>query len=122
MQCLAAGYGWICAGANQEDGRCAFIELEESEPLRLVDSNVGQQQGEVDDLLPLDLDPDTRLMALNGFRSLEPRLGSARRNQKVKIHKFPNQEIINSITMHLHVDERWSTKGEPLAVISYVHL
>ena len=79
---------------------------------------MGQQQGEVDDLLPLDLDPDSRLMAYNGFRPLESRLASVRRNQRVKIHKFPNQEIVNSITLYQYVDEQDGTKGEPLAIIS----
>ena len=73
----------------------------------------------MDDLLPLDLDPESRLLAYNGFRPLEhPRLGSIRRNQRVKYHKFPNQEIINSITMYQHVDEHSGTKDEPLAIIA----
>ena len=105
-------------GGGQGDGRCAFVELAESEPLHLRDYNAGLPSGEVDDLLPLDLDLDSRRMAYNGFRPLEPRLGSIRRHQRVKYHKFPNQEIINSITMYQYVDERDGTKDEPLAIIA----
>ena len=105
-------------GGGQNDGRCAFVELAEAEPLRPRDPNAGLPPGEVDDLLPIDLDPDSRLMAYNGFRPLEPRLGSIRRHQRVKYHKFPNHEIINSITLYQHVDEENGTKDEPLAIIA----
>lgn len=53
--CLDAAYGWICVGGD-DNGQCAFI--------RINDTGIGrantQSHAEVDDLLPLDLDPEYR--------------------------------------------------------------
>lgn len=53
--CLDAAHGWICVGGD-ENGQCAFISIDESGARRTS----FQSHAEVDDLLPLDLDPEYR--------------------------------------------------------------
>ena len=119
-QCLDAGYGWICVGGS-ECGRCAFICIGESSPnngrSRDRDRN---HHAEVDALLPLDLDPESRLLAHSFLqRSQASATAGGRRKSEVQIHEIGGS-IVNSITIHRLLSDRKGFQEEVVAVLTYV--
>ncbi|KAL8838231.1 MAG: hypothetical protein Q9170_002221 [Blastenia crenularia] len=96
-QCLDARYGWICVG-GPNNGRCAFICTDVREPVSRQRSFF-RHEAEVDALLPLDLDPESRVLAHSYFQRLRTRSPSSRRRPEVQIHELGGS-ITNSATIH----------------------
>ena len=96
--CLDAAYGWICVG-GADQGRCAFIRLNEAESSLSSDAAAGHD-AEVDELLPLDLDPESRTLP-HSFpnRSQGPFTSPDRRKPEIKFHELGDQ-IVNSVSIH----------------------
>lgn len=111
-QCLGAGHGWICVGGS-ENGRCAFINIGESTPF----SNLTARRSEVDALLPLDLDPDSRMHAqdLITRHGLDAHPPSWR--PKVTYHELGTL-IVNSISVHKIVGDKSGIRDEIVAVLT----
>lgn len=100
-QCLDARYGWICVG-GPANGHCAFICIggKESSSGR---GNAFRHEAEVDALLPLDLDPDSRMLAHSYFQRLRSTSSPSRSKPEVQIHELgPNtmNSIMNSVSIH----------------------
>lgn len=114
--CLAAAYGWIVVG-GLEKGRCALVKVkaEGSEESSL---RASQHHAEVDALLPLDLDPQSRFEAhrfLAGSRS-DTELVSGRKAE-VQILEL-GAEIVNSATIYLLRGDGNEIQDELLAVFT----
>lgn len=91
-QCLDARYGWICVG-GPANGGCAFVSLDGKEVIG------GSHEAEVDALLPLDLDPESRMLAHNYFQRLRASSPSSRSRPEVQIHDLGGS-ITNSVAIH----------------------
>ena len=110
-QCLGAGYGWICVGGF-DNGRCAFVDYRDS---RGEGSKEGvQTYTEVDALLPLDLDPESRrahdfLHSVSSF---------SRRSQPIVTYHELGKSIVNSITVHCLKSDKDGLKDEVVAVLT----
>ena len=98
--CLDAAHGWICAG-GKPSGQCAFVKI----PGPVHDDGTPPilSAAEVDDVLPLNLDPESRALATGTSGWLETpayqpyevhyyELGSAIVNS-VKIHKIQSPQV-----------------------------
>lgn len=95
-QCLDAAHGWVCVG-GPDNGRCAFISVgDRSDKESAVDAT-RQPHTEVDALLPLDLDPESRLLDLHSFYGNQ-RLARASKPE-VYTHEI-GTSIVNSVTIY----------------------
>ena len=109
--CLGAGYGWICVGGYNK-GQCVFIDLRDDPPFgRTVRSAV---PAEVDELLPLDLDPHPRLLGHHQSRALRP---ATRRDEK-KVNQDIGGLIVNAITIFKYVHKSIDVPDETVAVLA----
>ncbi|KAL6717226.1 hypothetical protein ACLMJK_005141 [Lecanora helva] len=132
--CLDAAHGWICAGGD-ENGQCAFIRIHDTS----TGGAASQSHAEVDDLLPLDLDPEYR-HARHDFRrapgwaqfpsrpkyELQHHETGGNRVNSVKIHRLPNpnsklqDEIVVVITNNDRTVKIFSlSQFRPLQAIEY---
>ena len=116
-QCLDAGYGWICVGGNR-DGRCAFIFVGEEDD----DSERGREAAsshplEVDALLPLDLDPGSRLLAHSFLQRSQSTRTTGRGKPEVQIHEVGGS-IVNSVTVHRLLSNQKGIEDEVVAVLT----
>ena len=109
--CLGAGNGWLCIGGYNK-GQCAFIDLRDAppfgRPIRPTSS------AEVDELLPLDLDPRSRLLTHD---QLQEDRHPVRRQAKV-ITKEIGSLIVNAITVHRFDHKSKDLRDETVAVLS----
>ncbi len=111
--CLDAGYGWICIG-GPKSGQCAFISVKEGGdgPTQAL-----RQDAEVDELLPLNLDPEYS-RAFNDPSAIlqwsRPARGSS---YDLHIHEL-GADIVNSITIHLLRSEKSGLEDEVVAVLA----
>ena len=119
-QCLDAGFGWICVGGST-NGRCAFIDINED---NLDDEGAGDRishhHAEVDALLPLDLDPESRLLAHSFLqRSQSAASSNSRKKPLVQIHEVGGS-IVNSVAVHRLRSEQEGLEDEVVAVMTWV--
>jgi hypothetical protein len=117
-QCLDAGYGWICVGGPR-NGLCAFISVggEECEGERGRES-IFDLPSEVDALLPLDLNPESRLLAHSFLhRSQTTSRITGHRKPEVQIHEVGGS-IVNSVTVHRLPSDQKGLKDEIVAVLT----
>lgn len=119
-QCLDAGFGWICVGGSI-NGRCAFIDINNDS---LGDEGDGDRtshhHAEVDALLPLDLDPESRLLAHSFLQRSQSAAGSnGRKKPLVQIHEVGGS-IVNSVTVHRLKSEQQGLEDEIVAVMTWV--
>ena len=92
-QCLDAAYGWVCVG-GLDGGQCAFIFIGDD----MVDS-AHHRHSEVDALLPLDLDPESRL--LDQHPSTGDRRPVREGRRKPEIHSNAmGTSIVNSVAIY----------------------
>lgn len=116
-QCLGAGHGWICVG-GPEDGRCAFVEIGENQPFPSSTSLSTARNVEVDSLLPLDLDPQSRMLAPDFLdRHAEDR--TPWRRPKVHYRDLGGL-IVNAITVHKLSNSKDGMRDEVVAVVTCV--
>ena len=99
-----------------EKGKCAFIDVRESGHGEHTNS-AGAETG-VDALLPLDLDPDSRLIAQdNLYRRLSLPPWTPRSRPKVYNHELGG-EIVNSITITLLRSGKQGLQDETVALVA----
>ncbi|KAF6240984.1 hypothetical protein HO173_000777 [Letharia columbiana] len=111
--CLDAGYGWICVG-GRENGRCAFISINESSD---GPTTAFRQHAEVDELLPLDLDPEYRRTISDPSVVLQWPRPSHGSSYELQTHEL-GADIVNSITIHLLRSEKNCREDEVVAVLA----
>ncbi|KAM0801734.1 hypothetical protein BDR22DRAFT_888194 [Usnea florida] len=111
--CLDAAYGWICVG-GRENGQCAFIRINENSdaPTRAFGQHV-----EVDELLPLDLDPESRRTLSNPNAFLQWPRPSWGTSYELQTHEL-GTDVVNSITIHLLQGEKSVFRDEVVAVLA----
>ena len=101
-QCLDAAHGWVCVG-GPDNGLCAFIFVgNRSDKGGLADTSRASN-AEFDALLPLDIDPDSRLLDQHSYygNQMLPRT----RKPEVHSHELGTC-IVNSVTVYrLHSDQ-----------------
>lgn len=122
-QCLDAGYGWICVGGS-DSGRCAFVNTHDECPKGGGDGSIPHHV-EVDALLPLELDPESRLLAHNFLQQRNQTFASAasttsvapRGKAEVHIHEVGGS-IVNSVTIHRLRSDREGFEDEIVAVLT----
>ena len=100
---------------GEAHGQCAFISIDERETGRTTI----RQHAEVDDLLPLDLDPESR-RSLHDLRRT-PQWGhypgEASAKYELQTHDLGGS-IVNSVTIHLLRNEQKEFKDEVVVVIT----
>ncbi|KAL8941635.1 MAG: hypothetical protein Q9216_002137 [Gyalolechia sp. 2 TL-2023] len=96
-QCLDARHGWICVG-GQSNGCCAFVSINGKESIGGRGS-FSRHEAEVDALLPLNLDPESRTLAHNYFQRLRASSPSSQSKPEVQIHELGGS-IMNSVAIH----------------------
>ncbi|KAL8776661.1 MAG: hypothetical protein Q9213_008186, partial [Squamulea squamosa] len=108
VQCLDARHGWICVG-GPDKGRCAFICINGQESGR-SQGRLSRHEAEVDALLPLDLDPDSRTLTQSYFRRLRSSSPPSRSKPEVQIHELAASianAITNSVAIYrLQIDQK----------------
>ena len=111
--CLDAGYGWIGVG-GQDNGRCAFISINEGsgQPTAAF-----SQHAEVDELLPLDLDPEYRRNFSDPSVLLQWTRPFRRDSYELQIHEM-GSDIVNSITLHPLRSEKNRQEDEVVALLT----
>ena len=100
---------------GEKYGQCAFISIDE----RGTGGTVLRQHAEVDDLLPLDLDPESR-RSLHDLRRTPQwghYLGGASAKYELQTHELGGS-IVNSVTIHLIRNEQKEFKDEVVVVIT----
>ena len=110
--CLDAAHSWICVGGD-ENGQCAFIRIDET----CIGDNSSQSHAEVDDLLPLDLDPEYR-HARQDLRRIPQWSHFSSRPKYELQHEVIGKERINSIKIHRLASSKPYLKHEIVAVIT----
>lgn len=114
--CLDAAHNWICVGGKQK-GQCAFIEIKRPANHSSSRSSYAHP-AEVDDLLPLDLDPDSRALIHHGS-STPP--SSPWRHSRYILHEFNlGGDIMNSVAVQLLPGGRQGLEDETVAVLTWV--
>ncbi|MCJ1387352.1 hypothetical protein MMC18_000195 [Xylographa bjoerkii] len=115
-RCLGAGFGWLCVG-GPDKGRCVFIHIGDSFSSAAASRQNARHTAEVDALLPLDLDPHSRILAQSflGSHDNDPPLPWQR--AKVEYHELGG-DIVNSITVHCLRSGKEGIQDEVVAVIA----
>ena len=130
--CLDARYGWVCVGAL-DDGNCAFINVSAGED-EFGNHNDGSS-AEVDALLPLDLDPESRLLATisgqsearpipRSHSSPDPVIPRRRRttfgfSREPVVHRVTcGEDIVNSVTIHRIHSNQKDCKNEDVVLVT----
>lgn len=109
---MAAGYGWVCAGNKK--GLLAALKLSDHGSSRR--QATAERREDVDVLLPLDLDPETRRQT---SRFLPERLAFERLsdNRKPELQVYEHgSDVVNSITLHTWLKEAGGCHNETVAV------
>lgn len=105
---------------GSEDGRCAFISVgEEDYDSERDRETISSHPLEVDALLPLDLDPGSRLLAHSFLQRSQTTHAAGRRKPEVQIHEV-GASIVNSVTVHRLLSEEKGLEDEVVAVLTWV--
>ena len=110
--CLDAGHGWICVGGD-EKGQCAFISID----LGSAGRPVSRSNYEVDDLLPLDLDPEYRHQRQEVRRSLSWSPYVVPPKYELHLREFGGERV-NSVTIHSLKNVGEGLRDETVVVIT----
>ncbi|KAI9729734.1 MAG: hypothetical protein M1834_006685 [Cirrosporium novae-zelandiae] len=94
-RCLVAGFGWVGVGGT-DNGLCAFVDISSGST---GNDQASSSAAEVDALLPIDLDPETRRQTLSILSERRSPLPSNRREPKIQIQEHGGH-IVNSVTIH----------------------
>lgn len=105
---------------GDRDGRCAFISVGEED----YDSERNREATssrplEVDALLPLDLDPGSRLLAHSFLQRSQTTYAAGRRKPEVQIQEVGGS-IVNSVTVHRLLSDQKGFEDEIVAVLTWV--
>jgi len=110
--CLDAACGWIGVGGD-ENGQCAFVSINETD----VGGASSQSRAEVDDLLPLDLNPEYRHIR-HDFRRTPPWPQYSSEPKYELQHREFGGERVNSIKIHSLSSANGNVKNEIVAVLT----
>lgn len=100
------------------EGRCAFISVGEENVDNERDRDTTSAHPlEVDALLPLDLDPGSRLLAHSFLQRSQTTHNSGRRRPEVQIHEVGGS-IVNSVTIHRLLSDQKGLEDEVVAVLT----
>jgi len=91
---LDAGYGWLCAGYKH--GKCALLKVGDFE----IGLDAPKDLFEVDDLLPLNLDPESRASHDSTWTPPTPPRPQLFRANHVSHFEF-GKVLINSVKIQL---------------------
>ena len=112
-RCLDAAHGWICAATDR--GKCVFIQIHHA-PDGQPRSRASQHRAEVDDLLPLDLDPVSRSLAP---QDIQHSRSADRGLPKYKVYNHSlGTELVNAVTIHKVQDIEKSTEDEIVVLLA----
>lgn len=112
--CLDAAYGWVCVG-GKEHGQCAFIHVNETESSSGSDRD-SRHDADVDALLPLDLDPESRVLAHSFLhRSQRTSTAAGRKKARTQFYELGDQ-IINSVSVHRLCSDQKGLEDEVVVV------
>ncbi|KAL8967703.1 MAG: hypothetical protein Q9183_002794 [Haloplaca sp. 2 TL-2023] len=116
-QCLDARHGWIAVG-GPINGRCAFICVNGKHGR----VNSIRHEAEVDALLPLDLDPESRLLARSYFQRLRSTSSPSRSKPEVQIHELgtESEHIMNSVSLHRLSGEKDGPHDDLVCVMTLI--
>ena len=132
--CLDARYGWVCVGALDE-GHCTFINVN-AEANDVTDRRQhNYSESEVDALLPLDLDPESRLLAtisgqsgarpipqhssLAGLATTQSAEARGDIRRKPIVHRVQcGDDIVNSVTIYRLRTTRKDCQDEDVVVVT----
>lgn len=95
-QCLDAAHGWVCVG-GPEGGTCAFIFVGVEATHSATQAT--RSHSEVDALLPLDLDPDSRMLDHHSYIGGRRPIRASRRKPEVHYNQM-GTSIVNSVTIY----------------------
>lgn len=110
-QCLDAAYGWICAGGGQ--GQCALIRIANDQDGQSR-SGPRQRRAEVDEVLPLDLDPMSRSLIT---QELQHPVSSSLVAAKYDFYSHTlGKEIVNSVTIHKMQNQKRGLEEEVIVI------
>ena len=109
--CIASGYGWICLG-GYDHGTVAFLDISKCWLFGLPSIS---SSAEVDDLLPLDLDPHPQYLSQSQTRLNEP---NPQRPSPIITRKAIGSAIVNGITVSRFVDSGCDIPNDTVAVLS----
>ena len=109
--CLDAAFGWICVG-GQTKGQCAFIEIRTNtlDPTLPI-----YQHTEVDDLLPLDLNPDPRAILSQGRSTSQPAI---RPPTYVPHEHEIGEDVVNSVVIHRLLGEKNGLGDDTVVILT----
>jgi hypothetical protein len=118
--CLAAGYGWVGVGGS-DHGECAFIRIagHSSHPHGTDTSSL--HEPEMSHILPIDLEPDTRIRPswISNEETGRPTASSRRQPSEVQLLKFGGS-IVNSVTIHRFPgDDKHLVSHEDVVLLRY---
>lgn len=109
---IDADHSWICAG-GQEHGQCAFIRIAGDTPRR-----TREQRAEVDDILPLNLDPDSRALLSPSFGRPET---PTNHSQKYTMHYYElGALVVNSVKIHAMQSPKEGLEDDIVVIATYV--
>ena len=114
-QCLDAAHGWICVG-GPEGGACAFISVGEAAASSTGHAN--PSHSEVDALLPLDLDPESRMLDQFPYTGSRPTRAS-RRKPEVQYSQM-GTSIVNSVTIYRLQSGGQGLLDETVVIVTWV--
>ena len=113
--CLDAAYDWICVG-GQIKGQCAFIEIKRNENGAPLSPLPTSRRAEVDDLLPLDLDPESRALIDQGSPTAQ--LPSSRAPSYI-LHEYEiGDDVVNSVVVQRLPGGRDGLEDQIVAVLT----
>ncbi|MCJ1378341.1 hypothetical protein MMC17_001438 [Xylographa soralifera] len=115
-RCLGADFGWLCIGGH-EKGRCAFINIGDNFSAAAANRQNVRHTAEVDALLPLDLDPHSRILSQSFLGSHDEDSRVPWQRAKVEYHEHGGN-IVNSITVHCLQSGKEGIRDEIVAVIA----
>lgn len=103
---------------GQSNGRCAFVSINGKESIGGRGS-FSRHEAEVDALLPLDLDPESRMLAHSYFQRLRASSPSSQSKPEVQIHELGGS-IMNSVVIHRLQSDQKDQDDEIVCVMTYV--
>ncbi|KAL8796406.1 MAG: hypothetical protein Q9195_001313 [Heterodermia aff. obscurata] len=116
-QCLDAAYGWVCVG-GPDNGLCAFIYIGDQPEEESVMDTTRSSHSEVDALLPLDLDPESRLLDHHTYHGHQGQIrhGGARKSE-VHCHEL-GTSIVNSVAIYRLRSDQPGLRNQTVVILT----
>ena len=115
-QCLDAAHGWVCVG-GPDTGRCAFIFVGDRSNKGDLSPAARLSHAEVDALLPLDLDPESRLLDHHSFVGSQRQAPNAGAKPEVHTHEL-GSSIVNSVTIYRLRSDQPALRDQTVVILT----